>query len=101
MKFLMLVRKELRETLPWLLLAGLALLGVGAFLLRAEMQFDRTHWAYSRLSPGTTVATPRLLSYYSALSGTAHMEMLLVSLGTLPERPWPSFSASVASLLME
>ena len=71
MKFLMLVRKELRETLPWLLLAGLALLVVGAFLLRAEMQFDRPHWAYSRFEPGTTVATPRLLSYYSALSGTA------------------------------
>jgi hypothetical protein len=63
MKFLMLVRKELRETLPWLLLAGLALLVVGAFLLRAEMQFDRAHWAYSQLRPGTTVEPHRLMAY--------------------------------------
>ena len=70
MKFLMLVRKELRESLPWLLLAGFALFVVGAFLLRAEIQFERANWGYSRLSPGTTVETHWLLTY-SVLTGPA------------------------------
>ena len=70
MKLLMLVRKELRESLPWLLLAGFALFVVGAFLLRAEIQFERANWSYSQLKPGTTIETHRLM-IYSALAGPA------------------------------
>ena len=70
MKFSMILRKELRESLPWLLLAGFALFVVGAFLLRAEIQFERANWGYSRLTPGTTVETHWLMTY-SVLTGPA------------------------------
>ncbi|MHC4743597.1 MAG: hypothetical protein ACYS8Z_16910 [Planctomycetota bacterium] len=70
MKFLMLLRKELRESLPWLLLAGIAVFVIGVFLLRAEAQLDRTQWTYSRLKPGMTVESHWLLTY-SVLTGPA------------------------------
>ena len=79
MRFMALFRKELRESLPWLLLAGIALLAVGVFLLRAEAQVDRTTWGYSRLKPGSAVETHWLL-VYSVLTGPA-VWLLCVSLG--------------------
>ena len=41
MRFLALLRKELRESLPWLLLAGLLLLGVGLLAAHSEARFAR------------------------------------------------------------
>jgi len=70
MKFVMLLRKELRESLPWLLLAGIALFLVGIFLLRAEIRFERAYWGYSQLKPGTTVETHWLMTD-SVLTGPA------------------------------
>ena len=63
MRFLALLRKELRESLPWLLLAGLLLLGVGLMALRAQAHTARLdYWAPSRgLVPGETVDPFRLV----------------------------------------
>jgi len=63
MRFVALLRKELRESLPWLLLAGLLLLAVGLFTLRASAQFSEGHyWQYRQgMSPGETVNTWQLL----------------------------------------
>ena len=63
MRFLALLRKELRESLPWLLLAGLLLLGVGLMALRAQAHTARLdYWAPSRgLVPGETVDPHRLV----------------------------------------
>lgn len=65
MRFLALVRKELRESLPWLLLAGLLLLGVGLMALRAQAHTARLdYWAPPRgLAPGETVDPHRLLRF--------------------------------------
>jgi len=70
MRFMALFRKELRESLPWFLLAGIAVFVVGSFILRAEAQVDRTSWGYSRLQPGAVVETHWLL-VYSVLTGPA------------------------------
>jgi ABC-type transport system involved in multi-copper enzyme maturation permease subunit len=63
MRFVALLRKELRESLPWLLLAGLLLLGVGLLTLRTSVQFSEgRYWQYNQgMSPGETVNTWRLL----------------------------------------
>lgn len=63
MRFLALLRKELRESLPWLLLAGLLLLVVGLLALRAGSRFSEgLYWQYSQgISPGETVDAYRLL----------------------------------------
>jgi len=63
MRFLALLRKELRESLPWLLLAGLLLLVVGLLVLRAEARFPLIrYWRYRQgLAPGETVNTYYLL----------------------------------------
>ncbi len=61
MRFLALLRKELRESLPWLLLAGLLLLGVGLLTVHSEAQFARMnyqHWSNRlALGPGEVVNT--------------------------------------------
>jgi len=65
MRFLALSRKELRESLPWLLLAGLLLLGVGLLILRSEARFarmDKQHWSSRQaLGPGEVVNTYALV----------------------------------------
>lgn len=67
MRFLALLRKELRESLPWLLLAGLLLLGVGLLALRSEAQFARMnyqHWSNRQaLGPGEVVNTYDLVRF--------------------------------------
>lgn len=79
MKFLMLLRKELRESLPWLLLAAIGVFVVGVFLLRAEAHFDRAQWNYSRLKPGSAVESYYLMTY-SVLTSPSIL-LLCVSLG--------------------
>ena len=63
MRFVALLRKELRESLPWLLLAGLLLLVVGLLTLRASAQFSEgLYWQYRQgIAPGETVNTWQLL----------------------------------------
>lgn len=67
MKFLVLMRKELRESLPWILLVGIGLLAVGGLMLRMETRMDRHGWRYSQLSPGAPVSTYQL-TRHSALT---------------------------------
>jgi len=64
MRFLALLRKELRESLPWLLLAGLILLAVGILALRAHVpNSGARYWQYRQgMAPGETIDTWRLLS---------------------------------------
>ncbi|HPC94952.1 MAG TPA: hypothetical protein PLU87_08425 [Sedimentisphaerales bacterium] len=63
MRFLALLRKELRESLPWLLLAGLLLLGVGLLALRAQVRFtNQGYWSYHPgMGPGEDIAAYRLV----------------------------------------
>jgi len=68
MRFSALLRKELRECLPWMLLAAIAFLAVGGFFLRAEAYYGGYRY-YSRLSPGTAVDYYRL-TYYPILNIT-------------------------------
>lgn len=63
MRFLALLRKELRESLPWLLLAGLLLLAVGLLVLGGAARFSEWRYWQSNpgMAPGETVNTWRLL----------------------------------------
>ena len=62
MRFLALLRKELRESLPWMLLAGLLLLAVGLLFLRDRASGNPYYWSYhSGLAPGETVNSHRLM----------------------------------------
>ena len=79
MRFSTLLRKELRECLPWMLLAAIVFLALGGFFLRAEIHYRNPRWHYSRLSPGTIVE-PSLFTYYSILGVTGPL-LLLSSIG--------------------
>ncbi len=68
MRFSKLLRKELRECLPWMLLAAIVFFAFGGFFLRAEAYFESDRH-YSRLSPGTAVDY-YWLTYYSILNVT-------------------------------
>jgi len=52
MRFLMLLRKELRESLPWILLAAIALFAIGSLLLHDQARYERNSWNYPQLFPG-------------------------------------------------
>lgn len=79
MRFLALLRKELRESLPWILLAAIVFLAVGGLCLRAEVYHRDHNWYYSRLSPGSAVE-PYRLTRYSALQMTGSW-LLVTSIG--------------------
>ena len=68
MRFLALLRKELRESLPWMLLAAIILLAIGGFSLRAQAYLEQLNMNryYSHLSPGS-VAEPYWFTRYSPL----------------------------------
>jgi len=63
MRFSALLRKELRECLPWILLAAVVFFAFGGFFLRAAAYFGDRYWRYSRFSPGTTVSPYDLTCY--------------------------------------
>ena len=55
MRFVALLRKELRESLPWMILTAIILLAIGGFALRAQALHGQPNWSYSSLSPGSAV----------------------------------------------
>jgi ABC-type transport system involved in multi-copper enzyme maturation permease subunit len=55
MRFWILVRKEFRESLPWLILAAIVFFGFGGYCLRAMTFIGGRSWYYSRFSPGHIV----------------------------------------------
>ena len=56
MRFSALLKKELRESLPWMLLAAIALLAIGGFILYAKTHYA-DHYRYRHLPSG-------FLNYY-------------------------------------
>lgn len=80
MKFLMLLRKELRESLPWLLLAAIVVFAISGLLLRELAGKDlRLTWGHSQLVADQTVS-PYLLTQDSVLAGSAGL-LFAVSIG--------------------
>ncbi|MBN2271324.1 MAG: hypothetical protein JXN61_11960 [Sedimentisphaerales bacterium] len=79
MKFLMLLRKELRESLPWVLLAAVVLFAIGGLMLRELARYDLVSWRHSQLVAGQPVS-PYLLTQDSVLTGSAGL-LFAVSIG--------------------
>ncbi|MHC4086258.1 MAG: hypothetical protein ACYSWZ_09035 [Planctomycetota bacterium] len=79
MRFSALLRKELRESLPWMLLAAIILLAIGGFTLRGQTYFRQFNWVRSPFEPGTVVDTYRL-THYSPLAITG-IWLLITSIG--------------------
>ena len=79
MRFVALLRKELRESLPWMILAAIILLAIGGFLLREQANQGRPSWSYSSLSPGSAVDSYQL-THYSHLKMTGPW-LLITSIG--------------------
>jgi len=79
MRFRTLVRKEFRESLPWLLLAAIVFFGFGGFCLRAMAFTGSRNWYYSRFSSGSIVESYQL-THYSPLQMTG-MWLFVTSIG--------------------
>ena len=75
MRFTALLRKEVRECLPWLLLAAIVLLVIGGLCLREEQAYG---W-YSRLAAGALLS-PEIRIHYSQLEPIGPL-LLLTSIG--------------------
>lgn len=79
MRFSALLRKELWESLPWMILAAIIFLAIGGFLLRAQVYYGQPIWYYSSLSPGNVIDTYQLI-HYSPLKFTGPW-LLVTSIG--------------------
>ncbi len=69
MRFLALLKKELRECLPWLLIAAIAFLVIGGLALRLMIHSGAPFRYPYRFSPGSAIGTFRL-TVHSPLSTT-------------------------------
>ena len=63
MRFSTLLRKELRECLPWMLLAAIVFLGFGGFFIRIQAYGSRLFWHGVALSPGSVAQYYRLIHH--------------------------------------
>ncbi len=79
MRFWVLLRKEFRESLPWLILAAIIFFGFGGFCLRTMAFQGNRNWYYSRFSPGSIVE-PYQFTHYSPLQMTG-VWLSLTSIG--------------------
>jgi hypothetical protein len=79
MRFAALLRKELRESLPWMILAAIILLAIGVFTLRGQAYFRQFNWIRSPFKPGSVVDLYRLTPY-SPLAITS-IWLLITSIG--------------------
>jgi hypothetical protein len=79
MRFSALLRKELRESLPWMLLTAIVFLAIGGFSLRTWALFRAQDWFYSGFSPGSVVE-PYRLTRFSPLALTGSW-LLITSIG--------------------
>lgn len=55
MKFLTLMQKELREILPWILLAAISFLAIGLFIITMESRHPNYRWQFQNIKPGAEV----------------------------------------------
>lgn len=79
MRFSALLRKELRESLPWMLLAAIILLAIGGFTLRSQAYFRQFNWLHQPFESGSVVDLNRLTPY-SPLAITS-IWLLITSIG--------------------
>ena len=64
-----LLRKELRECLPWMLLAGILFIAITSVLFQTETHSENNYYRYSRLSPGTAISRYSF-TFYPAMNET-------------------------------
>ena len=79
MKFFALLRKELRECLPWMILAAITLLAIGGFCLRMTHAYQSSAWSSDNFSLGLE-REYGLVDRYSPLTMVAPV-LLLSSVG--------------------
>jgi hypothetical protein len=69
MRFSALLKKELRECLPWMLLAAIVFIAVTSVLLRSATYNENLGYRYTRLSPGTTMSS-YMFTFYPVMNQT-------------------------------
>jgi len=80
MRFSALLKKELRECLPWMLLATIVFIAVSSVLLRSATYYENLGYRYTR-SPGT-IMNRYSFTFYPALNQTGPwLFVLSVGLG--------------------
>jgi hypothetical protein len=63
MKMLALMRKEMREIFPWVLLAAIVFASVGAVVIKMEMDHSRYRWNFDQTKAGETINVYYLFQY--------------------------------------
>ncbi|MHC4637689.1 MAG: hypothetical protein ACYTBP_09400 [Planctomycetota bacterium] len=81
MRLITLIRKELRESLPWLLLAAIVLAGIGAYVLRMEIVYKTNIWRYNHVEQGKITNSWYLFKYSHLSVIGAWLFILSITLG--------------------
>jgi len=79
MRFSALLRKELRECLPWLLLAMIIFIAASSIILRVEILEEKIDSRMSRFSPGNVIGHHELT--YSSRIPVIGLWLFLLSIG--------------------
>jgi len=80
MRFLALLKKELREALPWIVLAVLSLLSISWFMIRMKA-FDQGRWNYNVPSNGTVIDQYMIFRADIMLESAVLMFFISIGLG--------------------
>jgi len=76
MRFSALLRKELRESLPWMLLAAIIFLAIGGFFLREAHLYGMYDWS-ERYFSSRPFAETYGLQYHRFLDSILHKDMAI------------------------
>jgi len=80
MRFLALFKKELREAVPWLILATLLLLAISWFMIHMKA-YDQSRWHYNAISNGKVIDTYMIFRTDIMLESAVLMFFTSIGLG--------------------
>jgi ABC-type transport system involved in multi-copper enzyme maturation permease subunit len=81
MKILALMRKEMREILPWVILAVIVFTLVGAFVMKSEMNHPRAHFYLDQIKAGEAVSPYRMFNHSVLTVNGAWLFMISLAMG--------------------
>ena len=81
MRFSTLLRKELRESLPWMLLAAIIFLAIAGFVMHAQAFYRQLNWYGSSFASGSVVEPYRLTQYSSLRMTGPYLICISIGLG--------------------
>ena len=83
MKFLTLMQKEIREILPWILLAAISFLAIGLLIITMGSRHQNYNWRFQNIEPGTEVRLHDIITQSVLMVNGAWLFTVSLALGLI------------------